>query len=197
MGVRRILHAVTISRLFVMMALALFATIPLQVKADQMDSRLDDLFLRLAQTTSAAEASAAEEAIWALWMAHSDDRAQRYMFAGIGQMNDGHLHEALITFSRLVDMEPNFAEAWNKRATVYFMLHDYDASARDIAETLKREPRHFGALSGLGLVNIALGRSHAAIAAFEMAMAHHPHLRGARENIKSLKSEMRERETPI
>ena len=70
-------------------------------------------------------------------------------------------------------------------------------TVRDIAETLKLEPRHFGALSGLGLLNIALGRFQAAIAAFEMALAHHPHLRGARENIKNLKDELKERETPI
>lgn len=178
-------------------ALALCVMLPFQVKADQMDPRLDELFQRLAQTHSPTEASATEDAIWTLWLAHPDERAQRYMFAGIRQMNDAELHEALITFSRLVEMAPKFAEAWNKRATVYYALHDYDASARDIAETLKLEPRHFGALSGLGLVNIALGRFQAAITAFEMAMAHHPHLRGARENIKNLKNELRERETPI
>ena len=183
--------------LFALAALAFVAPSFFQVKADQMDTRLDELFRRLAETPSPTEASATEDAIWTLWMAHPDERAQRYMFAGMRQMNDGQLHEALITFSRLVDMTPEFAEAWNKRATVYYMLSDYDASARDIAETLKLEPRHFGALSGLGLVNIALGRFPAAITAFEMAMAHHPHLRGARENIKNLKDESRERETPI
>ncbi len=162
-----------------------------------MDARLDDLFKRLAETSNPTEAAATEDAIWTLWLAHPDERAQRYMFAGIRQMNDGQLREALITFSRLVEMEPKFAEAWNKRATVYYALQDYDASARDIAETLKLEPRHFGALSGLGLVNIALGRFPAAITAFEMAMAHHPYLRGARENIKNLKNELKERETPI
>jgi Flp pilus assembly protein TadD len=196
MGVRRT-HTALFARLFALAALTLAATVPLQVKADQMDTRLDDLFQRLTQTPSPTEASATEDAIWTLWMAHPDERAGRYMFAGIRQMNDGQLHEALITFSRLVEMEPKFAEAWNKRATVYYMLQDYDASARDIAETLKLEPRHFGALSGLGLVNIALGRFQAAITAFEMAMAHHPHLRGARENIKNLKEELKERETPI
>ena len=178
-------------------ALALCAMLPFQVKADQMDARLDDLFKRLAETSNPTEAAATEDAIWTLWLAHPDERAQRYMFAGIRQMNDGQLREALITFSRLVEMEPKFAEAWNKRATVYYALQDYDASARDIAETLKLEPRHFGALSGLGLVNIALGRFPAAITAFEMAMAHHPYLRGARENIKNLKNELKERETPI
>jgi tetratricopeptide (TPR) repeat protein len=168
-----------------------------QLRADQMDKRLDQLFIQLEHTVSPNEAAATEDAIWTLWMAHPDERAQNYMFAGTRQMHDGQLREALITFSRLVEMEPKFAEAWNKRATVYYALQDYDASARDIAETLKLEPRHFGALSGLGLVNIALGRYEAALTAFEMALAHHPHLRGARENMRNLKEELKERETPI
>lgn len=162
-----------------------------------MDARLNELFARLTQTSDPNEAATSEEAIWTLWMAHPDERAQRYMFAGARQMHEGKLREALITFSRLIEMEPKFAEAWNKRATVYYALQDYDASARDIAETLKLEPRHFGALSGLGLVNIALGRFRAALTAFEMALAHHPHLRGARENIRNLKDALKENETPI
>jgi len=191
------LPAVPFARMFVLLVLIPIMTFSFQGKADQMDPRLEELFRRLAKTSIPTEALATEDAIWTLWMAHPNERAQRYMFAGIRQMNDGQLHEALITFSRLVEMEPKFAEAWNKRATVYYALQDYDASARDIAETLKLEPRHFGALSGLGLVSIALGRFPAAITAFEMAMAHHPHLRGARENIKNLTDGLKERETPI
>lgn len=190
------LPLVLFARMFVLLVASIM-TFSFQVKADQMDPRLDELFRRLVQTSIPTEALATEDAIWTLWMAHPDERAQSYMFAGIRQMNDGQLHEALITFSRLVEMEPKFAEAWNKRATVYYALQDYDASARDIAETLKLEPRHFGALSGLGQVSIALGRFTAAITAFEMAMAHHPHLRGARENIKTLTDGLKERETPI
>jgi tetratricopeptide (TPR) repeat protein len=165
--------------------------------ADQSDKGLDDLFRQLAQTKSAQEAQAIESAIWVLWTQHSDERAQRYMTAGIRQLGEGALHDALISFSRLIDMAPGFAEAWNKRATVEYLLNDFDASARDIAETLKLEPRHFGALSGLGLVNIALGRAAAAIAAFEMALAHHPHLGGARQNIEMLKETRKKDERPI
>ncbi len=176
-------------------ALTLLMAAPAQ--ADQMDKQLDELFARLAATRNPAEAQATENAIWSIWIAHPDERAQRYMHAGIRQLNDGQVTEALITFSRLVEMEPKFAEAWNKRATVFYLMHDFDASARDIAETLKLEPRHFGALSGLGLVNIALGRAQAAIAAFEMALAHHPTLSGARENIKNLKEASKGTERPI
>jgi tetratricopeptide (TPR) repeat protein len=165
--------------------------------ADQMDKRLDDLLPRLADTSNADEADSIENQVWAIWMAHPDEHAQRYMLAGVRQMNEGQVREAFVTFTRLIEMEPTFAEAWNKRATVNYMLHDYDASARDIAETLKLEPRHFGALSGLGLVNIALGRLPAALAAFEMALARDPHLRGVQENIKNLKEALKENEVPI
>jgi Flp pilus assembly protein TadD len=157
---------------------------------------IDDLFRKLAETTSAPEAQAIENAIWALWLEHPDERAQAYMTAGIRQMGEGALHDALISFSRLIDMAPDFAEAWNKRATVEYLLNDFDSSARDIAETLKLEPRHFGALSGLGLVNIALGRAAAAVAAFEMALAHHPHLNAARHNIEMLKESRMKEERP-
>jgi tetratricopeptide (TPR) repeat protein len=177
-----------------MIAVALAAT---TANADQTDKRLDDLFQQLAQTKSAREAQEIESAIWALWAQHPDERAQRYMTAGIRQMSEGALHDALISFSRLIEMAPDFAEAWNKRATVEYLLHDFDSSARDIAETLKLEPRHFGALSGLGLVNVALGRAAAAVAAFEMALAHHPHLDGARQNIEMLKEDRKREERPI
>ena len=176
-------------------ALTLLTALPAQ--ADQMDIRLDEMFARLAATRSPVVAKATENEIWSIWTTHSDERVRHYMSAGIRQLSDGQVSEALITFSRLVELEPKFAEAWNKRATVYYLMHDYDASARDIAETLKLEPRHFGALSGLGLVNIALGRARAAIAAFEMALAHHPNLPGALENIKTLKESVKGTETPI
>ena len=184
----------TLLSAMILVAAALAAS---TANAEQRDPRLDELFQRLAQTGNASEAQAIETAIWEIWVQHPDERSQRYMTAGIRQMSDGQLHEALITFGRLIEMAPGFAEAWNKRATIGYLLNDYDASARDIAETLKLEPRHFGALSGLGLVNVALGRAQAAIHAFEMALAHHPHLAGARHNIEMLKETLKKDERPI
>jgi tetratricopeptide (TPR) repeat protein len=179
---------------FIMIALLMMGAM---AEADQTDKRLDDLFQRLHATGSTTEARAIENAIWEIWGASDDEQVTRYMRAGSRQMADGDLRGALITFERVVEMAPKFAEGWNKRATVEYLMHNYDASARDIAETLKLEPRHFGALSGLGLVNIALGRTRAAITAFEMALAVHPHLEAAKENIRLLKSDLDGDERPI
>jgi len=179
------------------LAMVLLLTMGAMAEADQTDKRLDDLFKQLQTTDSDDEAHAIENTIWDIWSTSDDERVERYMHAGSRQIDDGDLRGALITFERVVEMAPRFAEGWNKRATVQYLLHNYDASASDIAETLKLEPRHFGALSGLGLVNIALGRTRAAIAAFEMALAVHPHLNAARENIKLLKKNLEGDERPI
>jgi tetratricopeptide (TPR) repeat protein len=184
------------TRLLILVMVGLL-TMGAMADANQTDKRLDDLFQRLKTTPSDTEAHAIEMAIWEIWSASDDERVSRYMRAGARQMDDGDLRGAFITYQRVVEMAPDFAEGWNKRATVEYVLHDYDASARDIAETLKLEPRHFGALSGLGLVNIALGRPRAAITAFEMALAIHPHLDAARANIKMLKKDLEGDERPI
>jgi tetratricopeptide (TPR) repeat protein len=186
----------SMTRLFVLAMVGLL-TMGAMAEADQTDKRLDDLFQRLQSTSSETEAHAIENAIWEIWTASDDEQVSRYMRAGERQMHDGDMRAAFITYQRVVEMAPKFAEGWNKRATVEYMMHDYDASARDIAETLKLEPRHFGALSGLGLVQIALNRPRAAITAFEMALAVHPHIAGARENIKMLKKDLEGDERPI
>jgi tetratricopeptide (TPR) repeat protein len=87
----------------------------------------------------------------------------------------------------LVRRAPDFAEAWNRRATLNFLIGDYRASVDDIQATLRLEPRHFGALSGLGLIYLAIDRPEAAARSFEAALAVHPHLPGARAHVDMLK----------
>jgi tetratricopeptide (TPR) repeat protein len=168
--------------------LVVFAAVTANARQD--DVRLDELFSRLQQTTSEQEARLIEGLIWTLWFDSGDPAIDRLMEAGSEAMNAGQYPEALRHFTRVVDRDPAFAEGWNRRATLYYLMGDFDASVRDIQETLTREPRHFGALSGLGLINTALERWDAAIKAYEEALRVDPHLVGAKQSIEDLKKKL-------
>jgi tetratricopeptide (TPR) repeat protein len=98
---------------------------------------------------------------------------------------------ALDYFNRMVELAPDFAEAWNKRATVYYLMENYRASVLDIERTLELEPRHFGALSGLGMIYDAIDEPAAALRSFEAAVAINPHLDGPRQRIDLLRRQLR------
>lgn len=164
-------------------------------EAGQDDERLNKLFIGLATTADAQAAKSIEAAIWDIWVDHKKPPIKRVLDAGIQAMNSGAMKTALEAFDDVVKTDPNFAEGWNKRATIYYVMQDYQASVKDIAQTLKLEPRHFGALSGLGLINIALGRHQAALMAFEKALEVHPHMISARHHIKILKEILKGEET--
>ena len=102
-------------------------------------------------------------------------------------MGAGAFPIAVLSFNRLVEREPGFAEAWNRRATLHYLMGNYAASIDDIEHTLELEPRHFGALSGLGLIMLGLDRPAAALRSFEAALAVHPYLPGARTHIVELR----------
>ena len=147
--------------------------------ADQADARLPALFEALKDTSDAAAAEAIAGQIWAIWSEHGDDeRLSQNLQLGTAQMNAGRLRQAEQIFTTIIDTDPAFAEAWNKRATVYFLMGAFAQSKRDIAQTIIREPRHFGALSGLGLVETHLGNYTAALKAYEQAATLHPYLEG-------------------
>jgi tetratricopeptide (TPR) repeat protein len=110
-------------------------------------------------------------------------------------MAEGRYPVALDRFDRLVEQVPDFAEGWNKRATVYYLMGNYPASVLDIRRTLELEPRHFGALSGLGLIYDALDDPAAALRSFEAAVAIDPHLETAQERIKELRRQVGGRPT--
>ena len=107
---------------------------------------------------------------------------------GEGQwyLRDGSVRSALDDFSAAVAWAPDFAEAWHKRATVRFLMGDYPASIADLRRTLDLEPRHFGALAGLGLIYLKLDEERAALAALEKALEINPHLSGARQKVQEL-----------
>lgn len=99
---------------------------------------------------------------------------------------------ALAALDQLVAALPEYAEGWNTRATLLYLMGDYVASAVDVKRTLALEPRHFGAWSGLGLIYLNLGDERAALAAFSKALEWNPHLSGSRHNVESLKKQLRE-----
>ena len=158
------------------------------LQADQTDIRLPALFEKLHATSDKVPAEAIADQIWAIWSEHGDDeRLSQNLLLGTAQMNGGSLRAAEETFTTIIDTDPAFAEAWNKRAMVYFLMGAFAQSKRDIAQTIIREPRHFGALSGLGLVETHLGNYTAALKAYEQAAALHPYLEGYEEITTALK----------
>lgn len=157
--------------------------------ADQTDPRLDGLFGQL-RTADAATASPIESEIWQIWLHSPRQEAADLMARGVAAMDRADPGAALAAFDRLVTLAPDFAEGWNKRATVLYLMGRYEDSIRDIGRVLALEPRHFGALSGLGLCNVQLHRDEAALSAFQRAAAIDPSLSGVQDNIAALKKQI-------
>lgn len=177
-------------RLVAWLATAATLTVALPGAASQTDPRLDGLFARLKAARDGAEADRIEQAIWRLWHVSGDAAVDGVMGRGLEALARRDYLAALEAFDAVVRAAPDFAEGWNKRATAYYLLGGYDASAADIERTLALEPRHFGALSGLGLVRLAQGDERAALDAFERALAAHPHLPGAETHIRALREKL-------
>ena len=138
----------------------------------------------------AAEAARAADALWRMWHLSGDPRFDGLLRDGIEAMERQELASAETAFTRLIDEAPAFAEGWNKRATVRYLAQDYDGAIADCRETLARNPYHFGALSGQGLCHLMLGQFHEAAQLFRRTLAVHPHLGGARENLRTAVGEM-------
>ena len=159
--------------------------------ADQNHLRLDALFpeLKTAPDQEAADAIAAE--IWRLWRDIDDPVAAQALASGSQAMGAGQYRNAYQYFSEVIQEVPAFAEGWNKRATVLYLIGAYQESIEDIRETLQREPRHFGALSGLGLIFLRQRQFGPAAAAFRDALAIHPHLPRIRAALEQLEFRQR------
>ncbi len=160
--------------------------------SDQTDPALDQLFTDLGRASDQDEVARLTSEIWARWIAYDGDGdADRLMQTGVTLMNRGMLDGAEQIFSQLVYRHPDFAEAWNKRATVRFLLGDDTGSRRDIARVINLEPRHFGALSGLGMINMRNGDLEAALQAFEAALRVNPHLDQAADVSRQIRKQLR------
>ena len=157
----------------------------------QSSAPLDQLFDRLKKTQSEQEAAQITRMIWALWTTSDDSNVNDLMRQGLIAMQQQDLDTALDRFDQMVKYAPEFAEGWNKRATVYYMRGEYQESVADIERVLELEPRHFGALSGLGMIYEELERNEQALLAFQAALQVNPFLPGAKQRLELLRKKIK------
>jgi tetratricopeptide (TPR) repeat protein len=128
----------------------------------------------------------AEQAMWQMWGRSGDARIDRQFAKAVSQMNEGDFAAAIEAFSHLIKAKPNLAEAWNKRATAYFLAGDFDKSLADCDEVIKRNPVHFGALAGYGQIYTQRGDYERALDYFNQALEVNPNMTGVQINIRGL-----------
>ncbi len=157
------------------------------VDADQNDPELDMLFAQLKNTQEQLIGDEITDRIWMIWRDSGDPQINALMREGVAQMQTGQLRRAVQIFDQIIAMAPDFAEGWNKRATIYFFLREFEKSAQDVRKTLILEPRHFGATAGLGLIFLELQYYESALEAFEKALKLNPHLPGPKLQIERIK----------
>jgi tetratricopeptide (TPR) repeat protein len=137
----------------------------------------------------------AEQALWLVWSRSGDAAIDRLMELGVDQMNSARQVEAIATFSEVIRRKPAFAEGWNKRATALYLAGQYQRSLADCDEVLKRNPRHFGALSGAGLIHLALEQHQQALQWFRRALEVNPNMAGIEAEAQRLEALLRGRST--
>jgi len=128
----------------------------------------------------------AESSVWQVWSRSGDPDADSLLQVGIDQMSHGDGAAAVETFSKVIQKKPDFAEAWNKRATVYFLMGENEKSLKDCDEVIKRNPAHFGALAGYGQIYLRLDQPEQALAYFRRALRINPNMTGVQQVIPEL-----------
>jgi tetratricopeptide (TPR) repeat protein len=147
---------------------------------------LDFLFEALKAAPDADAAKLVESRIWALWLASGSDTTDLLMTRVKTAIDGKDTNLAVELLDAVVALRPDYVEAWNRRATLHFANKDYGKSLADIREVLAREPRHFGALSGLGIIMQEFGEEKLALEAFRRALAVNPHLQKIPDFVKTL-----------
>ena len=162
------------------------------LQADQNDEQLPGLFADLKAASSASDAQRLESSIWLSWLATDDEKSAQLLQRIVQAMEVRDMDEALQASDELVAHAPEFAEGWNKRATIYYLIGDYNASVRDIQRTLQLEPRHFGAISGLGLIFLQKGDLKAALESFESVLEISPQSLNAQRSAAQVRAQISE-----
>jgi tetratricopeptide (TPR) repeat protein len=155
---------------------------------------LDFLFGALKLAPDDTTAKAIEERIWALWVVSRSDTANLLMSRVKTAIEAQDTDLAIELLNAIVKIKPDYIEAWNRRATLYYMKKDYGHSLADIREVLKREPRHFGALSGLGLIMQDIGDNKQALEVYRRALAVYPRLQRIPDVVKTLQEKVEGRD---
>ena len=161
------------------------------INAEERNNKLDKLFTKLKNTKELSAAQVIEKEIWEIWRIHpSDDRRgfrlTELLTQGTRLMNMGELSKAYKIFTQIIAVEPDWAEAWNKRATTLYLMDEYQSSLDDIKITLALEPRHFGATSGQALNYIELNQYEKAIKSYKDVQKIYPIMDGAKKMIPEL-----------
>ena len=167
--------------------LFIFLLLSFQVKSDQFDSRLPDLFDELYLSKDNNEINNITRKIWDIWHETNDIKIEADFYRGMESMRTRDLIMSIAFFTRVIEKKPNFAEGWNKRATAYFMIGEFDKSMFDINQTLKLEPRHFGALDGMGLIFMHLEQYDKAIKIYDQMLTIFPNNKSIIDKKKLMK----------
>ena len=128
----------------------------------------------------------AEDSLWKIWSRSGDEKVDALYRLGMRQMNEGLAEDAVATFSRIIEMKPAFAEAWNKRATLYFLMEEYEKSLADCDEVMKRNPYHFGALAGYFQIYVKLEEFERALRFGRRALEINPNMEGLRQGVEAI-----------
>jgi len=157
-----------------------------QLKSDERKNQLNKLFNELKNNKNTL-ATGTEQKIWKIWSTHPNDKKLTMrLINGAKLMQEQTLSAAIKIFTDLIEVDPTWAEAWNKRATALYLIGDYEGSQKDIVKVLKLEERHFGALAGQGLVNIKLENYEKAIESYKKAQEIYPAMKSPKIMIKQI-----------
>jgi len=161
--------------------------------ADDRNTELNRLFNEL-KIKDQSSSFKIEQKIWKIWSTHpNNDELTSMLSVGSDFVNNNQYPKAVEIFTKVIELDPGWAEAWNKRATVLYIMGEFEKSQNDIDEVLKLEKRHFGALAGQGLVNIELENYEKAIMSYEEAMKIYPSMNSPKIMIKELKELIKNR----
>ena len=152
------------------------------------DMQVIPALLQMLRDDDGGVREAAQDAMWAIWLRSGDDEIDRLMSEGIRLMEQEEYAEAIEIFDEMIRRAPQFAEGYNKRATVYYLMHKFEQSIADIHRTLELNPAHFGALSGMGLCYLGLDEPRQALEWFEHAVAVNPNMETIQTYIRQIRN---------